>query len=108
MEEKHAIKNWIFCIDSLPNEDEISYTTMISVDEEPHCSDRVVAIDEIGDIYTGCFTPTMTKHPYKGKCKVNKYTACHSEPGIAGWEFHSHYKTHSDIVAWMPLGEMWV
>ena len=99
------MKDWIFCQHQLPNEDEISYTTMIAVTGERDRSDRVLAIDSKGKVWVGFFSPTMTIHPYYGKCKVNKYTERHSIPYEAGWEFHTYHQTHRDIVAWMPLPE---
>lgn len=99
------MNDWIFCKHQLPNEDEISYTTMIAVGSERDRSDEVIALDKNGNVYVGFFSGSMSQHPYDGICKVNSYTDLHSEDGVAGWSFHSYHRIIHDIVAWMPLPE---
>lgn len=97
---------WISVQDSLPNEDEISYTTAIEVKGERRISDKVLVMDDKGEIFCAYFRPTLTYHKYHGKCHTNKYTAIHSEPNTAGWDCTEDKNGWSDrinAVAWSEI-----
>ena len=97
---------WIWCEDSLPNEDEIAYTTNIDVPGERDISDKVLVCDTELNIYAAYFLHTGTLHKYYGTCLTNEYTLLHSRIGQAGWECTENkygWSKRIDAIAWMPL-----
>lgn len=102
---------WIPCEKELPNENDIFYNG-VGIDNERKVSDRVLAIDSDGFIRTGYFIKACNPHKYYGKGIRDGY----SSPGIAEWDFGEHYMgdpnnwvcgSGLDIVAWMPLPELY-
>lgn len=103
-----ATPKWIWCEDSLPNEDEIAYTTMVDVSGERDFSDKVLVCDAELNIYAAYFLHTGTPHKYYGTCHTNEYTLTHSRIGQAGWQCTENkygWSKRIDAIAWMPLPE---
>ena len=99
-------EKWIWCEDSLPNEDEIAYTTMVDVSGERDISDKVLVCDIDLNIYAAYFIHTGTPHKYYGTCLTNEYTLMHSHIGQAGWQCTENkygWSKRIDAIAWMPL-----
>lgn len=102
-------QKWIWCEDSLPNEDEIAYTTMVNVSGERDISDKVLVCDTDLNIYAAYFIHTGTPHKYYGTCLTNEYTLMHSRIGQAGWQCTENkygWSKRIDAIAWVPLPEL--
>lgn len=108
-------QEWIPVEKSLPNEDEIPYTTVVDISDIARShSDRVLAKDEYGYVVAGYFVCTGTTHKYEGRCirPIPKYAPTCSK---AGWEFMDYYNHNKSQwkcpvpnfypVAWKPMPE---